>query len=76
MKSDADIPDNWTLDSDEIAAYVFRVIAIARDGRRTESTGSDEEHLRREVVDSIKDSDAQVERLIQSNGRHKMDSAG
>jgi hypothetical protein len=75
MKNDAGIPDNWTLDSNEIAPYVFKVTAIAEDGRRIESTGSDEEALRREVVDSIKDSDAQVARLIQSNGRGKMDSA-
>jgi hypothetical protein len=65
MITDAHIPDCWTLDSDEIAPYVFKVIAIARDGRRIESTGSDEEALRKEVIESIKDSDAQVARLMQ-----------
>lgn len=66
MRYTENIPDYWTLNSDEIAPYVFKLVAVANDGRRIESTGSDEDNLRAEIVASIKESDEQVERLRQA----------
>lgn len=63
-KMDEDIPDHWHVQTDEIAAYVFRITAKALDGRRIEATGSDEEEMLRQVVASIRDSDRQVRDLV------------
>lgn len=51
---------NWAIDVEEISPYNFKVTAVARDGRRIEATGSDENRLRADVLASIRDSDEQI----------------
>ena len=65
-KQEAGIPGNWRIETDKIAAYVWNVTAEALDGRKIEAIGSDEENLRRQVVDSIRDSDRQIRDLIEA----------
>jgi len=64
----------WSIDVDEISPYVFRVVALARDGRKIEATGTNEEQLRKDLAASIKDSDEQIERLRErrtGNGKNE-----
>jgi len=57
------IPEHWTLKSEEVAPYNFRVRATATDGRVIEMGGPDEERMIEQVVLSISVSDAQVAEL-------------
>ncbi len=69
-----EIPDHWSFHYDEISAGVYKVIASARDGRRIEATGFDGDRLARDVETSIKDSDAQIEKLIERRRLETVDS--
>ena len=66
MNTENEIPEHWKFRSTEVSAGVYKVTAVARDGRRIEATGFDGERLDLEVRASIKDSDEQIRKLIES----------
>lgn len=47
------IPPNWTVEAEKVSPYVFRITALATDGRKIEATGADEAYLRSEVLSAI-----------------------
>ena len=59
------VPANWNIDSTEVSAGVYRIVATATDGRRIEMIGKDLERFEQEVIASIADSDRQVAERLQ-----------
>jgi sigma54-dependent transcription regulator len=56
------VPENWTLNSDELSANVYRVVSAARDGRRIEATATESElgRVTREIIQSIHESNHRI----------------